>query len=50
MNDVPGAARARGGEPRAALGFTIAGGKIVAIEILADPERLQQVDVTLLED
>ena len=50
MNGVPGAAWARGGEPRAALGFTIAGGKIVAIEIVADPERLQQLDVTLLED
>jgi RNA polymerase sigma-70 factor (ECF subfamily) len=50
VNGVPGAAWARGGRPRAALGFTIAGGKIVAIEILADPERLQQLDVTLLED
>jgi RNA polymerase sigma-70 factor (ECF subfamily) len=50
VNGLPGAAWARGGEPRAALGFTIAGGKIVAIEILADPERLRQLDVTLLED
>jgi RNA polymerase sigma-70 factor (ECF subfamily) len=50
VDGVPGAAWARGGRPRAALAFTIAGGKIVAIEILADPERLQQLDVTLLED
>jgi RNA polymerase sigma-70 factor (ECF subfamily) len=50
VNGVPGAAWALGGRPRAALGFTIAGGKIVAIEIIADPERFRQLDVTLLKD
>lgn len=31
------------------LGFTIAGGKVVAIDILADPERLGRLDLSALE-
>jgi RNA polymerase sigma-70 factor (ECF subfamily) len=31
------------------LGFTIAGGKIVEIDILADPERLSRLDLSALE-
>jgi RNA polymerase sigma-70 factor (ECF subfamily) len=27
------------------MGFTIAGGKIVEIDILADPERLRRLDL-----
>jgi RNA polymerase sigma-70 factor (ECF subfamily) len=30
------------------FGFTITGGKIVAIEMLADPERLRQLDLAVL--
>ena len=33
----------------AVLGFTIAGGKIVEIDILADPERLSRLDLSALE-
>jgi RNA polymerase sigma-70 factor (ECF subfamily) len=50
VNGLPGAAWARDGRPRAALAFTVASGRIVALEIVADPERLQQLAVTLLED
>lgn len=50
VSGAPGAAWAPGGRPRVALGFTIAGGKIVAIEILADPERIRQLDIELLND
>jgi len=50
VNGVPGAAWAPGGRPRVALGFTIASGKIVALEMIADPERFEQLEVTLLED
>lgn len=39
-----------GGEPRVVFGFTITGGKIVGIEILADPERLAQLDLVVLDD
>lgn len=39
-----------GGEPFAVGGFTVRGGRIVAIDILADPERLRQLDLTLVVD
>jgi RNA polymerase sigma-70 factor, ECF subfamily len=32
------------------LGFTIAGGKVVEIDILADPERLSRLDLSAIED
>jgi hypothetical protein len=35
---------------RVAFGFTITGGKIVAIDILADPARLRQLDLAVLSD
>jgi RNA polymerase sigma-70 factor (ECF subfamily) len=33
----------------AVLGFTIAGGKLVEIDILADPERLGRLDLSVIE-
>jgi len=41
---------APGGQPRVVFGFTITHGKIVAIDILADPEHLHQFDLTVLGD
>jgi RNA polymerase sigma-70 factor, ECF subfamily len=38
------------GRPMAVMGFTVSGGKIVEIDILADPARLRQLDLTSLED
>jgi len=32
------------------LRFTITGGKIVEIEAVADPERLRQLDLAVLND
>ena len=32
------------------IGFTIAGGKIVEMDILADPERLRRLDLSAVED
>src|ERR687893_643447 len=46
VNGAPGAVTAPGGVPRAIMGFTVAGGKIVEIEILADPERLGRLDLS----
>ena len=37
-----------GGTPVSVLGFTVAGGRIVAIDALADPERLRELDLTAL--
>jgi hypothetical protein len=41
---------APGGRPRVVFGFTITRGKIVEINMLADPERLRQLDLTILND
>jgi hypothetical protein len=46
VNGAAGAVWAQGGRPQVAFGFTIVGGKIVAIDLLADPERLSQVELT----
>ncbi len=50
VNGVAGAVWAPGGEPRVVFGFTITHGKIVAIDLLADPERLRELDVAVLDD
>jgi hypothetical protein len=47
---MPDSSRALKGRPVAAMGFTIAHGKIVEINILADPARLSQLDVAVLSD
>ena len=38
------------GKPLSVLGFTVAGGKIVEIDILADPVRLSQLNLAWLDD
>ena len=50
VDGVPGAVWAPGGQPRVVFAFTIRGGRIVAIDILADPERLRRLDLATLED
>ena len=40
VDGEPGAVWAQGGTPRVVFRFTIEGGRIVAMELLADPERL----------
>ena len=49
VNGAAGLVSAPEGKPFSVLGFTIAGGKIVEIDILADPERLSELDLTVLE-
>jgi len=39
---------APGGHPRAVFSFTIANGKIVAIDLVADPKRISEFDLTIL--
>jgi RNA polymerase sigma factor (sigma-70 family) len=45
IDGVPGMMWAPGGQVRVVFDFTISGGKIVAIEMIADPEHLAQLDV-----
>ncbi|HZC76297.1 MAG TPA: sigma-70 family RNA polymerase sigma factor [Ktedonobacterales bacterium] len=50
VDGAVGAVWAPGGRPRVVFDFTITRGKIVAITILADPERLRRLDLTILDD
>jgi RNA polymerase sigma factor (sigma-70 family) len=50
VNGAIGAISTRDGELFSVGGFTVRGGKIVEIDILADPERLRQLDLTILVD
>jgi RNA polymerase sigma factor (sigma-70 family) len=50
VNGAVGAVWAPGGRPRVVFGFTITRGKIVEIDILADPERLRWLDLAVLDD
>jgi RNA polymerase sigma factor (sigma-70 family) len=47
VNGAAGLAWAPGGRPRAVIAFTIIEGKIAEIELVADPERLRQLDLVL---
>jgi len=49
INGVAGAVSSRNGKPYSVGAFTIRGGKIVAIDILADPARVRQLDLTVLD-
>ena len=49
VSGAAGAVWAPGGRPRVVFDFTIAGGMIVEIDLLADPERLRQLDLTILQ-
>ncbi|MEA2519809.1 MAG: hypothetical protein QOF49_1889, partial [Chloroflexota bacterium] len=49
VNGIPGGvAWAPDGSPFAVLALTVAGGRIVAIDVLADPDRLAELDLTVV--
>jgi RNA polymerase sigma factor (sigma-70 family) len=50
VNGVAGVVVAPRGEPFSVMAFTVAGGKIVAIDGLADPTRLRELDLAVLDD
>jgi len=50
VNGAVGAVWAQGGRPRVVFAFTITRGKIVRIDLVADPERLHQIDLTILDN
>jgi RNA polymerase sigma-70 factor (ECF subfamily) len=48
INGAPGAVTIRDGRPFSVGAFTVRGGRIVEFDILADPERLAQLDLAVL--
>jgi RNA polymerase sigma-70 factor (ECF subfamily) len=50
IDGAPGAVWAPGGKPRVAFAFTITQGRIAAIDLLADPDRLRELDLTAVGD
>jgi RNA polymerase sigma factor (sigma-70 family) len=48
IDGAAGAVWAPGRQPRVVFGFTISDGKIVAIDMLADPETLAELDLVIL--
>ncbi|MFI1969844.1 RNA polymerase subunit sigma-70 [Streptomyces cinnamoneus] len=49
VNGTAGVVSFADGQPMSVLAFTITGGKIVEIDILADPERLRRLDLAVLD-
>ncbi|GAB7030381.1 RNA polymerase sigma factor SigJ [Streptomyces sp. NPDC021749] len=50
VNGAPGLVTVHNGRLFSVMGFTVADGKIVEINILADLERLRRLDLTLLDE
>ena len=50
VNGAAGVVVAPRGRPFSVLAFTVRDGRIVAIDGLADPERLKELDLTVLDD
>jgi RNA polymerase sigma-70 factor (ECF subfamily) len=48
VNGSPGLLAAANGEPVSLMAFTVRGGRIVALDVLTDPERLRQLDLSTL--
>ena len=49
VNGVAGAVTTRDGVAFSVGAFTVRGGKVVALDILADPDRLRDLDLTILD-
>ena len=50
MNGAAGFVVGQRGRPVSVAGFTVTHGKIAEIDLLADPARLRQLDLTVLGD
>jgi hypothetical protein len=49
VNGAAGVVAVRRGRPISVMGFAVKGGTIVEIDVLADPERLNRLDLTFLD-
>jgi RNA polymerase sigma-70 factor (ECF subfamily) len=50
VNGAAGTVSLRDGEPFSVSAVTVRGGRIVEMDILADPERLRRLDLTILDE
>ena len=50
VNGAAGVVVAASGRVLSVMGFTVAHGRIVAIDVLYDPERLADLDLAVLDD
>jgi hypothetical protein len=50
VNGAAGVVVAPHGRPFSVMGFTVREGKIVEIDVLADPARLEQLDLAVLDE
>jgi RNA polymerase sigma-70 factor (ECF subfamily) len=50
INGAAGAVSVVAGKVFSVMGFTVAGGKVVAIDVLYDPARLAELDLTVLDE
>jgi len=50
INGTPGVISSRDGRPVSVIGFTVTAGKITEIDIIVDPDRLRQLDLSALGD
>jgi RNA polymerase sigma factor (sigma-70 family) len=50
VNGAAGLVVAARGRPLAVIGFTVADGRIVEIDVLADPARVRRLDLAVLDD
>lgn len=50
VNGAAGVVMAPHGRPFAVMGFTVKRGKIVEIDVVADPARLRQLDLSVLDE
>jgi RNA polymerase sigma-70 factor (ECF subfamily) len=48
INGAPGLVAMSGGQAVSVMAFTVRGGKIVAMDVLTDPDRLRQLDLSAL--
>ncbi len=49
VNGAAGVVASLGGQPVAVVGFTVSGGKIMEIDVIADPERLRRLNLAVLD-
>jgi RNA polymerase sigma-70 factor (ECF subfamily) len=50
VNGAAGVVVAAGGRTLSVMGFSVANGRIVAIDVLSDPGRVANLDLTVWED